>query len=360
MVVGLDLGDKESHWGAINTADGELRDGTVAMTHDAIASWVLCAPRSRVVMEAGTHAFWVARLLLALGHQAVVVPSDALVRGRGRRRKNKNDDRDKYGLRDIGLDMEHKPIQTIWVRPAEYQSDLTLMRARAAVVRTRSTIGTSVRGLVKSLGERIGKHTVESLPKFARLELSADTVRMVDPMLLTLEMMNSQIKAYDQQIEAYLARRPESVRLRGPKGVGPAIVGGYMAIIGSPERFKESRIVACYLGLAPWQHQSGEHDPQLGISKAGSNMGRWLMIQGAHYVLGPFGEDSDLRRWGLKLAGDGKNKARKRKAVVAVARKLAVLLHHLWVSGEEYEPLRNANRAAAKAALAQNAVPTNP
>ena len=239
VVVGLDLGDKESRWKAINTVDGELREGTVVMTHEAIGQWVLCAPRCRIVMEAGTHAFWVTRFLRELGQNAIVVPSDALVRGR--RRKNKNDDRDCDGLVALGLDMEHKWVQTIWVRPAEYQADLTLMRARDAIVRTRSAIANSTRGLAKSVGDRIQKHSVESLADCARKELSADTLALVEPMLQTLEALNAQVKAYDDQVEAYLERRPESARLLGPKGVGPIITGGYMAIIGEPARFKESR-----------------------------------------------------------------------------------------------------------------------
>jgi transposase len=334
VVVGLDLGDKESRWKAVVVGTGEVRSGTVPMSPESVTAWMKGAPHSCVVMEAGTHAAWVAQLLRELDHEVAVVPSDALVRGR---RRNKNDERDCDGLVDLGLDMNHKRVHTIWVRPEEYQRDLALMGARDNLVRARTAVANGIRGLVKPLGERVKKHSVESLPNFARKELSAKTLVLVAPMLEALEGLNTQIAACDELVEAYLARRPESVRLRGPKGVGPVIAGTYLAVIGDPKRFKSSRNVPAYLGLAPWQHQSGERDPQMGISKAGSELLRRQLVQGAQYMLGPFGEDSDLRRWGLKLAGDGTNKARKKRAVVAVARKLAILLHHLWVSRQEYK-----------------------
>src|SRR3989442_1174683 len=128
------------------------------------------------------------------------------------------------------------------------------------------------------------------------------------------------------------------------KGVGTQISLTYVLTIEDPYRFPKSRAVGCFLGLRPGRRNSGESEPQKGISKEGDRYLRTMMVQGAHYILGPFGEDSDLRRWGLRLAERGGKNAKKR-AVVAVARKLAVLLHRLWVSAEVYEPLRNSHKA---------------
>ena len=122
------------------------------------------------------------------------------------------------------------------------------------------------------------------------------------------------------------------------------LVRHLLLTIEDPYRFLKSREVGCFLGLKPGRRNSGESEPQKGISKEGDRYLRTMMVQGAHYILGPFGEDSDLRRWGRKLAERGGKNAKKR-AVVAVARKLAILLHRLWVSGEVYEPLRNSQRA---------------
>jgi transposase len=126
-------------------------------------------------------------------------------------------------------------------------------------------------------------------------------------------------------------------------GVGPITALCYVLTIEDPKRIQRSRNVGAYLGLRPRQRQSGQRDPELRITKAGDRNLRRLLVQCAQYILGPFGEDSDLRRWGLALASRGAATAKK-KAVIAVARKLSVLLHRLWSTGEVYEPLRNAER----------------
>src|SRR6266581_6279203 len=128
------------------------------------------------------------------------------------------------------------------------------------------------------------------------------------------------------------------------KGVGDLIALTYVLTLEDPRRFRKSREAGCFVGLQPGRRNSGQSEPQMHISKEGDRYLRTLLVQGAQYILGPFGEDSDLRRWGLKLAQRGGKNAKKR-AVVAVARKLAVLLHRLWVSGEVYEPLRNSQKA---------------
>ena len=137
--------------------------------------------------------------------------------------------------------------------------------------------------------------------------------------------------------------------LKQLKGVGDLIATAYVLTIEDPHRFRKSRDAGCFVGLQPGRRNSGESEPQMRISKEGDEYLRTLLVQGAHYILGPFGEDSDLRRWGKKLAARGGKNAKKR-AVVAVARKLAVLLHRLWVSGEVYEPLRNSQKAMNAAA----------
>ena len=142
---------------------------------------------------------------------------------------------------------------------------------------------------------------------------------------------------------------PQVALLKQVKGVGTQIALTYVLTLDDPHRFLKSRDVGCFLGLKPGRRDSGQSQPQMHISKEGDSLLRTLMVQGAHYILGPFGEDCDLRRWGLKLAERGGKNAKKR-AIVAVARKLAVLLHKLWVSGEVYEPLRKSSQVAASAA----------
>ena len=125
----------------------------------------------------------------------------------------------------------------------------------------------------------------------------------------------------------------------------------FVLTVEDPERFQKSRDVGCYIGLRPKRSESGESQPQLRITKEGDIYLRKMLVQGAHCILSQRGPDTDLKRWGLKLAERGSKNAKKR-AIAAVARKLAVLLHRLWVTGEVYEPLRNSN---AKAGLKQKA-----
>jgi transposase len=165
-----------------------------------------------------------------------------------------------------------------------------------------------------------------------------------------VESLNEGIQEYDRRIEKMAKETyPETALLKQVKGVGDLIATAYVLTIEDPHRFRKSRDAGCFVGWQPGRRNSGESEPPMHISKGGDEYLRTLLVQGAHYILGPFGKDSDLRRWGQKLAaGGGKNG--KKRAVVAVARKLAVRLHRLWVSGEVYEPLRNSQRAMSTAA----------
>jgi transposase len=173
--------------------------------------------------------------------------------------------------------------------------------------------------------------------------------------LETIASLTHKIRRYERHIEQLASERyPETCLLRQVSGVGPLTALSFVLTLEDPGRFRRSRSVGAYLGLRQRQSQSGEQDPELRITKAGDHDLRRLLIGSAHYLLGPFGPDTDLRRWGLALAARGKKNAKKR-AVVAVARKLAVLLHRLWVTAEVYEPLRNHGRRPTGVAQAMSA-----
>ena len=208
----------------------------------------------------------------------------------------------------------------------------------------------AARGLVKSYGQRLPKcHTQQVCPETAG-ELSTELSEALQPLLREVESLNERIQEYDRRISKMAKEQyPETTLLKQVKGVGDLIATTYVLTIEDPHRFGKSRDAGCFVGLQPGRRNSGESEPQLHISKKGDEYLRTLLVQGAHYILGPFGEDCDLRRWGQQLAARGGKNAKKR-AVVAVARKLAVLLHRLWVSGEVYEPLRNSHQAMSTAA----------
>jgi transposase len=234
-------------------------------------------------------------------------------------------------------------------RSAQAQLHLTEIRARAVLVSARTALVNAARGLVKSYGERLRKCDTQ---QFLR-ETSGLSTRLreaLEPLLREVESLNERIQEYDRRI-AKMAKQtyPETALLKQVKGVGDLIATAYVLTIEDPHRFRKSRDAGCFVGLQPGRRNSGESEPQMRISKEGDEYLRTLLVQGAHYILGPFGKDSDLRRWGQKLSARGGKNAKKR-AVVAVARKLAVLLHRLWVSGEVYEPLRNSQKAMSAAA----------
>jgi transposase len=221
---------------------------------------------------------------------------------------------------------------------------MAIIRSREALVGSRTQLVNHVRGAVKSFGARLPKCPARSFHKRAAEHIPEALWPALGPILETIGSLTRQIREYDQQLETISKEHyPETQLLRQVEGIGTLTALTFVLILEDPYRFKKSRSVGAYLGLVPATDRSGERDPQKRISKEGDEMLRKLLVGSAHYVLGPFGSDSDLRRHGQKIAARGGKNAKKR-AVVAVARKLCVLLHHLWVTGELYDPLYNANR----------------
>lgn len=213
------------------------------------------------------------------------------------------------------------------------------MRARDALVRARTLLVNAARGIAKVHGERLASSATDTFGQRSLALLQPHLQTMLAPLLAEIDQVAACIAAYDKLLAGIQkARYPEAKKLQAVPGVGPLTALTFVLTISDPERFAHSRDVGPYLGLQPQQRQSGASDPQLGISKAGNRYLRKLLVQCAHHVLGPFGAESRLRTWGLRIAERGGKNAKKR-AVVAVARKLAVLLHRLWTTGAEYRPL---------------------
>lgn len=219
--------------------------------------------------------------------------------------------------------------------------DLLHIRVRAALVETRTSLVNTLRGLAKSAGERVVKCDPDSLEP-TRLEGLPEALReTLKPLAQQVQALTEQIHECDRKLEQ-IARDeyPETALLKQIYGVGTLIALTFVLTVDDRERFQKSRDVGCYVGLRPKRSQSGQSDPQLRITKEGDSYLRTLLVQGAHRILSRGAPDTDLKRWGLKLAERGGKNAKKR-AIVAVARKLGILLHRLWVTAEVYEPLRN-------------------
>jgi transposase len=345
--VGLDVSDGYTHAAGIGGNGELLAEERVRTRSPQLERWLRDLPPSVVVLETGTHARWIAQLGQRCGHEVLVAnPRYLRLIYAG---SNKSDRLDAVKLARVGR-LDRALLAPVQLREAEEHADLAVIKARDWMVKMRTEAINTVRGMVKAAGGRIESGSAEAFPAAANQVVPAELRPALGPVLEQIDSCNERIREYDQMIE-HLARTryPETELLMQIAGVGYVTALTFRLTIGNAQRFRRSRDVGCYVGLRPKRDQSGEYDPQLGISKAGNGLLRRTLVNAAHYVLGPFGPDTDLRRWGLELAGR-KIKAAKKRAVVAVARKLAVLLHRLWVSGEQYEPLRNSRRRERRAA----------
>lgn len=347
FTIGLDLGDRSSHYCVLNQEGEVVQTGTVATTKKDLNRILGARGRSRVALEVGTHSPWVSRHLKSLGYEVIVAnPRRTRLIAAS---SNKSDQLDAETLARLAR-LDPKLLFPIRHRSERAQADLAVIRARAVLVEERTRLINAARGLSKSFGERLRKRDARYVNEELAQDLPAELQETVEPLLQQVAEVSGRIQKFDESIARMAQERyPEVELLTAVGGVGVLIALTFILTIEDKERFQRSRDVGAYLGLRPRRRQSSQSDPQLGISKEGDLYLRKLLVQGAHVILGRCGADSDLRRFGQRLAARG-GKAAKKKALVAVARKLAVLLHHLWDTGEVYEPLRNSQAAARAAA----------
>jgi len=349
LTVGLDLGDRSSRYCILNEAGEAASEGELPTTKAGVDSLLAKMAPSRIALEVGTHSPWVSRQLTAMGHE-VIVANPRKVRLITQSVK-KNDRMDAEQLARLAR-VDPKLLAPIRHRGAEAQGDLAIIRARAEVVECRTKLINAARGLTKPMGERLKSCDADSVKESLADGHSEATQAIIRPLLKLVESITQQIQVYDQKIQEMEKRYPETKLLKQVHGVGRLIALSFILTLEDAERFAHSRDVGPYLGLTRKLRESGESQPELGISQAGDGLMRRLLVQAAHCILREGVPDSDLKAWGMTKvqAGAGKkgSKKRKTKAAVAVARKLAVLLHRLWVTGEVYDP--QYNRKAVEAA----------
>ena len=289
---------------------------------------------------------WLSRELERLGYEVIV--ANARQVGLIARGQKKTDRVDAETLARAAR-FDPRLLKPIRHRGEQAQADLAMLRARKALLQSRTRLVVSARGMVKAVGGRLPKCSADYFVAKVRDHLPQLLRPALEPMLVAIAQLTEQIKGMTRDLKKLAEERyPETQLLTQVHGVGLICSLTYVLTLEEPARFSRSRQVGAYLGLTSRQHESGEQKPQLHITRSGDVYLRSVLVQSAQHILGPFGRDSDLRRWGLRLAGEG-SKMRKNKAVIAVARKLAVLLHRLWLTGEVYEPLRQARLLASAA-----------
>jgi transposase len=336
LTVGLDLGDQWSQFCQLDAAGQIQQEGRVRSTRSAFQARFGALAPARIALETGTHSLWASELLAELGHEVIVAHVREVRAITGSDSKSDQVDARKLA-RYARVDPEI--LHPVQLRNSDQQRDLVLIRARAALVRARSLLINTVRGLVKPFGSRVSSCDADCFANRCREELPGDVQMSLLPVVEQIAQLTEQIQDYEKQISVVAAEKyPDLAPLRSVFGVGPVTALTFVLTLADPQRFTKSRDVGCYLGLRPQRHQSGERDPQLGITKAGNPYLRWLLVECAHRLLRIDAPDSAIKRWGQKLCERGGKNAQKR-AIVAVARKLAVLLHRLWVTQQKWEPL---------------------
>lgn len=342
--IGFDVSDRKSAVIGLDEPGVVVLREEVPTKAGELQKWATGIEPTVIALEAGPHSPWMSRLLSSCGHE-VIVANPAKIPSISRSRK-KSDWRDAEQLARLAR-FDRKMLHEIRHRSEDAQKDLQLIRSRDAVVRARSKLISHVRATVKAHGGRVERCSTDAFSKRARVTLAKELLEIVEPVLAVIDTLSATIATYDKQIEKLAATKyPDTAWLQQIKGVGALTALAFVLVLEDAARFSSSRMVGPYLGLIPARDQSGDMDPQKGITKEGDRLMRRLLVQSGHYILGPFGDDCDLRRHGQAIAERGGKNAKKR-AAVAVARKLAVLMHHLWITKQTYVPLMNKSRNAA-------------
>ena len=342
LTIGLDLGNKQSDYCIVDKASMVVGRGKVKSHREAFRTLLSAYPGALVVCEVGGHSRWVQQLVESLPLEILVANARQIALINKSHRKN--DKRDAELLATVGACMP-RMLQKVVHKGDQFYADLAVIETRNLLTAERTKLTNRIKGLCKAQGESLsirgGRAFHKKAPECIPELLQPGTA----PLFAMLEKIDEQLVAIDKVLDAMAQRYPVTAKLRQIHGVGIQTALTFVLTICDSSRFSNSRDVAAYLGLVPRQRASGNCDPQLPISKAGDGNLRRLLVLCAHYILSR-GKDCHLRRWGLALCERG-GKNGKKRACVAVARKLSVVMLALWKSGEDYDPMRNVHEVVA-------------
>jgi len=335
ITIGIDLSDRTFQFCELNSAGEIVEEGQRKLDRATLGQWLGAKPEgARVALETGSHSAWVREVIEQMGHEAVVANARELQAVTGR--SHRTDQHDARQLARLAR-VDTALLNPVELRGAAEQADLFVVRARAVLVEARTMLINFARSITKTLGHRLPASVSHRFAERVRQAVPEALEGALIPLLEVLGKITSGIEDYDAKIEALAVERyPETRWLKQVPGVGTLTALTFVLTVGEPARFAHSRDVGPFLGLVPRRRQSGECDPHLRITKCGDRYLRRLLVQCAHVMIGRFGGDCALRQWALDHARG--SRTAKKRTVVAVARKLAVLLHRLWHRQEVFQP----------------------
>ena len=354
IVVGIDVSDAKSELCVMDKASGEILERRRIKTEEgSVKEYFNELGTGLVILEVGTHSPWLSRLIKGMGYEVIIANARRVRLIHGTKRKNDRVDAEK--LARLGR-VDESLLYPVEHRSKEQQADLNVIRARDLLIKTRQQQINHVRAVLKSHGIKVPTMSTASFHKKAVAYIAEELRPALMPLIEALKGTQTSIRELEKRIAVLAEEKyPETELLTRITGVGQLIALTFILTLSDPKKFKKSRSVGAYLGLAPGQDQSGANNPKQPITKEGDPLLRRLLVQASNYILGPFGPDCDLRRFAydrlekekeiLKAKGKDPNKVKVSKQLkVAVTRKLAVLLHHLWDTAEVYDPFYNSNQ----------------
>jgi transposase len=329
--VGLDVSQKLTHVCVMDASGKRLWQGSCDSTPEAIAETIKAraSKATRFGLETGALSTWHWHALKAMGLPVICLDARH-AQAALKMQANKTDKNDAYGLAQI--------VRTGWYREVSVKSMnnhkvRAVLGARAQLIRTRVNVCNQIKGLLKTFGIVLTKRglpfeqAVEEVA--AGDDMFQDTIRAL---LALYRNLKEQGATFDSHIRQFAKQNDDCRHLMTIPGVGPITATAFVSAIDDVERFKKSRNVGAYFGLTPKRYQSGEIDRQGRISKWGDTLVRSYLFEAANVLLVRIEKWSALKAWGMRLAKrSGFNKAK-----VAVARKLAVIMHRMLVTGEPF------------------------
>ena len=276
LTIGIDLGDRHSHYCVLDVAGAVIDEGRLATNPAALRARFAGQSAARIAIEVDTHSAWVSELLKEAGH-------DVLIANPRKLRMifesdTKNDRSDAQHLARVAR-MDVNLLYPIEHRGRAARVDLALLRARACLVTERTRLVNHVRGVLKSFGVRTNKCSTPCFHERVSESIPEELGAALSPLLLTLAGLSETIKAYDKSIAKLSCENyPETKLLKQVCGVGPVTALCFVLTLEDPKRIKDSRMVGAFLGLRPRQNQSGARDPELRITKAGDKDLRRLLV----------------------------------------------------------------------------------